>query len=456
MTQHHLPEGRRGPAGAATERGEAAGPLGLTRREFLRRTALTGGAIAIPYFVPAAAMGRDDAVAPSERIVLGGLGLGGRGTGVLSWMLHEPDVQFVAICDVKKERREAIKNMVDDRYGNKDCATYRDLREFLAERTDLDAVLTATGDRWHALASVLAMKAGKDVYSEKPGTLTIAEGQALVEAERRYGRVYQGGMQRLSEANFTFAVQLARTGRLGQVHTLRAHIAGGAARTSHDWLPAEPEPPKEEMDWDLWLGPVPWRPYNRAYVGGAWRGYYDFHTGSIGEWGSHTIAQCQAAIDAGDTSPVAYEYPHNDTGDGLVARYANGVQLVLQQGGWHGSCGVRFEGSEGWVAVADGYSVPEVSAPSLLSDFKKLVQDYMDQHQRPMNHVRDFFDCIRTRRRTVANAEVTHRSMTTCHCANICEWLERDLKWDPVKEEFVGDAEANRLRSRAVREPWWL
>ena len=189
--------------------------------------------------------------------------------------------------------------MVDNHYGNKDCVTSGDMREFLATRTDIDALLITTGDRWHATASVMAMRAGKDVYSEKPSCMTIAEGQAVVETAKRYGRVYQTGLQRLSEANFTFANELLRTGRLGQVHTVRAHIAPwDAAEMRHDWLPAQPEPPKDEVDWDQWLGPCPWRPYNASYVSGGWRGFYDFHTSCIGEWGAHTFGQCQVAIGA--------------------------------------------------------------------------------------------------------------------------------------------------------------
>lgn len=427
---------------------------GLSRRNFLRTAAVAGGAMAFPHVVRASALGLGGATPPSERIVLGGIGIGGRGQYVLSWMMREADVQFVAVCDVRKERREAIKNVVDAKYGNKDCATYRDLREFLSERKDVDAVLIATGDRWHALASVLAMKAGKDVFCEKPGTMTIAEGQALVETAKQTGRVFQTGTQRRSEANFVFATQLARTGKLGKLHTVKAHIWQGSARTRRDHLPAEPEPPKEEVDWDLWLGPVPWRAYNSSYVKGGWRGFYDLHTGNIGEWGSHTINQCAMAIDADNTSAIEYEYPNNDTGEGLVARFANGVKLVLTREGWRGSCGVRFEGEEGWVSVADGYQKPDVSAPALLNDFQKIVDDYVAATQRPLNHVRDFFNCVKSRKPTVANAEVAHRSMTTSHCANICIWLGRSLKWDPQKEEFQADAEVNALRSRALRQPW--
>jgi predicted dehydrogenase len=374
-------------------------------------------------------------------------------------MLPEADVQFLAICDARKERQEAVKQMVDEWYGNKDCAMYRDMREFLAERTDIDAVLIATGDRWHALASIMAMRAGKDVYSEKPSCMTIAEGRAVVETAKRYRRIYQTGTQRLSEGNFIFANELLRTGRLGDIRTVRAHIAPwDAAELSHEWLAAEPEPPKNEVDWDQWLGPCPWRPYNSAYTRGKWRGYYDFHTSCIGEWGAHTFAQCQEAIGAGDTAPVEYGYVKNESGDGMVTRFANGIKMVLERDTdkkiWRGSCGVRYEGTEGWVAAADGYSKPDVSLPGLMDDFKKVVHNYTARTQRPMSHVRDFFDCVKSRRPTVANPEVMHQSMTTVHAANICMWLKRDMRYDPIREEFINDPEANRLRSRAMREPW--
>ena len=388
--------------------------------------------------------------------MLGGIGVGNRGSGVLAWMMHEKDVRFVAVCDARKSQREKVKQMVDARYGNKDCTTCRDMHEFLATRDDIDAMLITTGDRWHASAAVAAMKAGKDVYCEKPSCMTIAEGQAVVETANRYRRIYQTGNQRLSEAKFAFANELLRTGRLGKVHTVRAHIAPwDAAEMRHDWLPAEPLPPKSEVDWDEWLGPCPWRPYNSAYVKGRWRGHYDFHTSCIGEWGAHTFAQCQVALGAADTSAVEYKYVDNPTGDGMVTRFADGTKMILhRKGWWHGSCGVRYEGAEGWVSVADGYSKPEVSSPELLDDFAKVVRDYTERTGHPMNHVRDLFDSIKSRRPTVAGPEVMYRSMTTVHAANICMWLKRDVKYDPVKAEFINDAEANRLRSRAMREPW--
>ncbi|MFO8014264.1 MAG: Gfo/Idh/MocA family oxidoreductase [Phycisphaerae bacterium] len=429
-----------------------------SRRGFLKRAATAGGlALAAPYVLPQAALGLNGEVPASERIVAGGVGIRNRGGHDLRWMLPNKDVQFVAICDAQKQSRERVKQMVDSHYGTGDCAMYSDLREFHADRTDIDAILTATGDRWHAMSSILAMRAGKDVYTEKPSCMTIAEGRAVVDTARRYGRVYQTGAQRLSIGNFVYCYEMARLGRLGKVHTAYAHIAPwNPAVMKTEWLPAEPQPPKEEVNWDLWLGPCPWRPFNKSYIRGGWRGHFDFHTSCIGEWGAHTFAQAQYGLGLTDTSPVHYKYVDNETGDGMVCTFADGTKLVLSRGNtyWHGSCGMRFDGPEGWVAAADGYAKPDVSDPRLLADYDQIVADYVARTGHTLNHMRNFLDCVKSRRRTVAHPEVMWRTMTTVHCANICMWLKRDLKFDPEKAEFIGDDEANRLRSRAQREPW--
>jgi len=411
--------------------------------------------LAAPYIVPASVLGRNGATPPSEKIVVGGIGIGGRGTHDLKWMLPEKDVQFVAVCDAQKERQDAVKKLVDETYGNTDCAVYGDMVEFLVKRNDIDAVLIATGDRWHALAAIMAMRAGKDVFSEKPSCMTIAEGQAVVDTAKRHGRIYQTDTQRLSEANFVYCIEMARSGRLGEVHTARAHIAPWeAAEMKHDWLPPEPLPPKDKVDWDLWLGPCPWRPYNSSYVRGGWRGHYDFHTSCIGEWGAHTFAQAQAGLGMLDTSPVEYEYVNNPTGDGMVTTFANGAKMTLhREEYWTGSCGMRFEGPEGWVSAADGYQKPEVSSPAMLGDFDKIVNEYIERTGRPMNHMRDFLNSVHSRKPTVANAEVMFHTMSTVHAANICMWLRRNMRFDPAKSEFA-DYEANGFRSRPMRAPW--
>ncbi|MCY2952986.1 MAG: Gfo/Idh/MocA family oxidoreductase [Planctomycetota bacterium] len=431
----------------------------ITRRRFLKSAIAAGGALAVPQIIPASALGRGGVVAPSERIVMGAIGVGGRGSGDVDWMMGEPDVQFVAVCDVMKSRREAVKQAVDNRYGNKDCAVYGDIRQFLAERKDVDAVLIATGDRWHSLASILAMRAGKDVYCEKPACLTMAQGQAVVATARRYSRVYQTGAQRLSELNHIFAIEMAKSGRLGKIHTAYADCRWrGGMR--HDWLPAQPLPPKEEMDWDVWLGPCPWRPYNSGYMSSGWYNFYDFAT-DVAMWGAHTVAQALAGLDMSDVSTIEFEFAGPDST--IMARLSNGLKLVLYRVPgdvwqpckyWHGACGERFDGSEGWAAAADGYSKPDVSSPALLEEYKKVLAEYAGRTQRPASHVRDFLDCVKSRRPTVAGPEMMLRSMSICLAADICEQLKRNLMFDLLKSEFIADPDANRLRSRAMREPW--
>ncbi len=432
----------------------------LTRRRFMARGAMAAGAVALPWYVPASALGRGGAVAPSERIVMGGIGLGGRGSYDLSYLLTQQDVQWVAVCDVVKGKRDAAKNAVDTKHGNKDCATYGDMRQFLAERTDVDAVLIATGDRWHALASVLAMRAGKDVYCEKPACLTMAEGRAVAETAARYGRVYQTGAQRLSEPHHVFAIEMARSGQLGPIHTVYADCRWRDG-LRHDWLDAQPEPPKDELDWDLWLGPSPWRPYNAGYVtGGGWYHFYDFAT-DVAMWGAHTVAQALAGLDVTKISSIEFEYAGPDAT--MVTRLSNGVKLVLFRVAgsvwdpceyWHGACGERFDGPEGWAGAADGYSAPDVSSPELLRDYRQILADYTARTQRPLDHVRDFLDCIRSRRTPVAGPEVMVRSMNICLAADACERLQRNLTFDLTKAEFIADPEANRMRRRAMRVPY--
>lgn len=395
--------------------------------------------------VRGAVLGRDGGVAPSERIVIGGIGIGSRGRYVLSCFLHEPDVQFVAVCDVRTARRESVKKMVDENYNNKDCATLHDMRDLLG-RDDIDAVLIATGPNWHATASAMAAKAGKDVYCEKPCTKNIAQSLALRDVFRRTGRVFQAGTQRRSLPNFMFAIDLARFGKLGKLHTLYAH-PGGLGTSMSGWMPAEPEPTKDVVDWNLYLGPAAWRPYNKRLLDG-----FNFEKGGglVGggclEWGSHCVDLCQWANNADDTAPVEYE----PKGDQLHARYANGVKLILRNDGWLklGSCPVRFEGETGWVETGDNADIVASSDALLVGRGAKIAGYPADFH------VRNFLDCVKSRGQPRANADVACQAHIACHAANIALFLGRKVVYDPKKNEFIGDDEANRLRSEAVREPW--
>ena len=414
-----------------------------SRRRFLKQAA--GGvaaAIAAPYVVPASARGADGTVSPSERIVMGAIGIGGRGGYVMGAFMRNADVQMTVVCDVRGDRRNRAKGSVDKHYGNSDCGTYIDFRELLA-RDDIDAVMIATGENWHALAAILAAKAGKDIYSEKPPTHTIAEGRALADTIKRLGTVYQCGTQRRSITRFRYAADLARSGALGQLKTLRAEGAGKISNPGYFHPPPQPLPPRNQVDWDLWLGPAPWRPYNAMYLG-KWKGHRDFQGGSISEWGSHTVDLCQMAMGADDTSPVHYEYIGDD-GDRIRCRYAGGVELILIDGAW--PLHVEYEGTEGSVYVDDDGNIR--TRPESLLRGRTFGKGYPAE-----GHVRAFLNCVRTRQTPVSNAEATHRSMTACHIANMVLDLGRSLTWDPAKEEFVNDPEANRMRSRAMRGPW--
>lgn len=429
----------------------------LSRRTMLQGSMAAGAAMALPWFVPAAARGAEGAAAPSERITLGVIGIGPRATYDLGGMLKQPDCQCVAIADVQASRRDAGKKLVDGHYGNQDCKLYRDFRELLA-RDDIDAVLVATGDRWHAPASMLAAKAGKDVYSEKPCGLTIGLCQALDDVIRQTGRVFQAGTQRRSVANFQAAVDLAHSGKLGKIHTLYASVYTPSIETQ--WLPGEPTPPREVVDWDMWLGPAPWRPYNQKYVQGGWRGQWDFDSGAkLLDWGAHTLDLCQWANQADDTMPVEYE----PAGKTINARYANGVKLVLdcletpfgQRPGWVqslGTCPVRFVGDEGWVETGDSGGI-EVQPASLKEEVKDVIAKRVVGLD-VSNHARNFFDCIKSRGKPAANSQVMRRSHVACHAAALAWILNRKLQFDPAKEEFIGDDEANGLRTRPARAPW--
>ncbi|NLF70517.1 MAG: Gfo/Idh/MocA family oxidoreductase [Candidatus Anammoximicrobium sp.] len=420
-----------------------------SRRRFLKTAIQAGTVFMMPQVIPGTVLGKDGAVAPSERIVVGGIGIGNRGTYDLGCFLPQSDVQFVAVCDVKGARREAVKRIVDGKYGNQDCATYRDMHELL-DRRDIDAVLIATGPNWHATAAIYAARAGKDVYCEKPCTKNIAQSLLLAETFRRAGRVFQAGTQRRNLPHFAFACELARTGRLGKLQTVYAHPAGMSASTS-GWAPAEPEPPKEEVDWDRYLGPAAWRPFNRGLLNG-----FNFEKGGglvgggVLEWGSHCVDLCQWAADADGTAPIEYNPPENGQ---LVTRYASGVKLVLRNDGWLplGSCPVRFEGDEGWVEAGDSGKMV-LSSPALLAGRKVAeIGGYPATF-----HVRDFLNCVKSRGKPLCAADIACWAHIACHAANIAIFLGRQIRYDVAKHEFVGDEQANRLRSEALREPWRL
>ena len=420
-----------------------------TRRNFLKSTAVAS--IAMPVIIPASALGKDGSVAPSNRLVMGVIGIGPRGRKVLGCFLKQPEVQFVTIADAQADRREIVRRLVNREYKNEDCTKTRNMFEVL-DRDDIDIVQITTGDRWHALGTILAAKAGKDIYSEKPCSMNIKESQELADAVNKYKRVFQAGTQRRNVNNFQFAAHLALSGKLGQVHTVHAGILKLKPDAAH--LPEEPQPDKEVCDWDLWLGPAPWRPYNKRYVQGRWRGHYDFHGGAgLPEWGSHTLDLCKWAANADDTMPIEYEYE----GNSIHGRYKNGVKLVMRvagfrkEGNWKvpGTCPVRFEGDEGWVEVGDHGHI--VTSKKSLKEGAPKEELYGTD---PIKHVRDFLDCVKTRKKPACNQDVTRRGHIACHAAAIGWQLGRKVQFDPKTETFINDKEADKMASRVRREPW--
>lgn len=424
------------------------------RREFLRRAAAVSSATALPWFASSRALGGEGRPAASERITLGVIGIGPRCTYDLTAMLSLTDVQCVAIADVQASRRDAGKALVDKHYGNADCRLYRDFRELL-DRKDIDAVLIATGDRWHATASMLAAQAGKDVYSEKPCGLTIELCQQLADTMKATQRVFQAGTQRRSVPNFQQAVRLAHDGKLGKLQTLYASVY--VPTLDNSWLPGEPAPTRDVVDWNLWLGPAPWRPYNSKYVAGKWRGYYDFDSGArLLDWGAHTVDLCQWANQADQTLPVAYEPSEKN----IICTYENGVKLVLdflpnpfgdRGPNWItrlGTCPVRFVGDEGWLETGDNGET-EVSSDALRGELQASAGKVKGLDVSA--HARNFFDCVKSRKPTVTNPDVMRNSHVACHAAALAWMLKRKLSLDPVKQEFIGEDEANRLRTRAAR-----
>ena len=421
--------------------------VGVNRRRFLKTAAKAGVCLAIPQIIPASALGKNGSVPPSNRIRLGCIGIGNRGRYVLGCFLQQPDLHCVAVCDVRGDNRKRAKDQIDAANGDTKCDTYIDFRELLA-REDIDAVLIATGPNWHATAATMAAKAGKDVYCEKPCSKNIAQSLQLAEVFKRTGRVFQAGTQRRSLPNFAYAIELARTGKLGPLDTVYAH-PGGLGTKMSGWLPAEKLPPRETGDWDMYLGPAAWRPYNLRTL----RDGFNFEKGGglVGggclEWGSHCVDLCQLANDADHTAAVEYE-PVNGQ---LHARYANGVKLVMRNDGWlpqMGSCPVRFEGDTGWIETGDNADLVASSDSLLIRKGIKIPGYPADLH------VRNFLDCVKTRALPRANAEAACWAHITCHAANIALYLKRKVLYDPEKNEFIGDEQANRLRSEALREPW--
>ncbi|MEM9281105.1 MAG: Gfo/Idh/MocA family oxidoreductase [Verrucomicrobiota bacterium] len=422
------------------------------RRRFLKSAAVA--TIGIPTFIPASALGKNGTVAPSNRIVLGGIGLGPRGRKVLDAFFQHDDCHFIAIADPQAERSEIIKRLADRNYENTDCVKYGDMSEVL-ERDDIDAVIIATGDRWHTTASIMAARAGKDIYCEKPCAMNIQECQELDDTITQEGRVFQAGTQRRSVPNFQLAAKLAQTGKLGNLTEVHAGIL--ELQEYLEPLPAQPEPDPDIIDWDKWLGPAPWLEFNEEYCKRSrWRNHKGLYSAwRLPEWGSHTIDLCQWAANADGTTPIEFEAES----DGLIhATYSNGIKLEMRlssrdgEGEWIeglGSCPVRFVGDEGWVEVGD-FDAIKCSDPNLVASHPP-DQIYGTD---PVLHARDFLDCVKTREQPVCNSTAVRYGHMACFAAAISWKLGRKVTFDPETESFVDDDEANSMRTYERRSPY--
>jgi hypothetical protein len=396
----------------------------LNRRDFLKTSAI----VALPCIIPASVLGADGRAPASERIVMGGIGIGSQGGGDQGNFLGRGDVQYVAVCDVKQGVREGCKQRIDRHYGNTDCTTYTDFRELLA-RKDLDAVHVATPDHWHAIIVIEACRQGKDVYCQKPESLTIREGRAMVQAARQYGRVVSGGSQRVLE-DYRGIVQQCWSGEIGTPKEVFVNCGGPSVPC---YLPGEPVPPG--LDWDMWLGPAPFAPYHPFRISGSyaingtsWRSWRDYSGGGLTDWGAHKFGGMMFAVNRMEEGPVEILPPDGKDRKYLTYRYADGMLMYHSPG-------------KGEQVIGDNNPV----APREIPKYKGNGGIYGD-----------FIACARSREKPFRDIERGHRTCTMCHLGNIGYQLNRPLKWDPVKEIFPDYEYANRLLDRARREPWTI
>ena len=432
----------------------------VSRRGFLQGCAAVAVA---PMIVPASALGRDGHVAPSERVVTGCIGVGDRGTYLLQTTLGIREAQVVAICDVKRERRDAAQNLVNEVYKNADCDAYLDFQELLA-REDIDACIVASCDHWHVLHALAATRAGKDTYVEKPLGLTVAQDQVLRAAVRKHERIFQLGTQQRSDEKFRRACELVRNGKIGTLERINVW-----APPSNSGGPTEIAPVPDGLDYDRWLGPAPETPYTLDRCSNAWWWFIsDYALGFIAGWGIHPLDI--ALWGAGDLvkSPVHVSGTGHFPTEG-VCNTATEWQVLLEYGKgltidfrhnpppkeWSERYpnitghGTAFEGSNGWVLV-DRNQI--VTSDAKLADWKPGDGDvtlYKSRH-----HLRNYFDCVKSRQDPVSEIESAVESDIGCHISDIAIRLGRPLTWNPDTEQFADDAEANARLTRPLRAPW--
>ncbi len=427
----------------------------LNRRSFLRASAGTATALAVPHFVPSTVLGRDGAVAPSEMITVGFIGTGSHGVHRnLRTYLKQSDAKVLAVCDVDQARMLGAKKEVDKTYGNNDCTTTKDFRDILA-REDIDAVMISTPDHWHVLMSVMAMKAGKDVQCEKP-TLTIDEGKTLVKTVRERDKVFQTSTEDRSLPVYHKMAELVRNGRIGKLQRSEVILPKQPGRPGD----ATPQPVPPGLDWDMWLGPAPEAPYTPDGVHFNFRWIWAYSGGIICDWGTHLFDTAQWANDTERTGPVEID-GHGTFWEGglydtvkdydVTYKYANGVIMTCKPG----NPSIKFIGSggslgnRGWNSGRIEASSDAVTQPITGSDPTRLFTNPAGEH-------RNFLDCVKSRKDPYFPVDIGHRVSTVCHLANISIKLGRKIEWDPEAECFANDPDATAMTSRPMRAPWSL
>jgi len=431
-----------------------------TRRQLLKDVAaITPVAAGFPTIVKASALGLSGAVAASDRVTFATVGVGWMGGDHVGIFLRVPGCQYVAVCDLDDEHLDAAKDKIDKAYGNQDCAKYRSFQEVLMRR-DIDAVSIAVPDHWHGLVAVSAARAGKDVYGEKPLAHNFYEGVQIREAVKKNNRIWQTGSWQRSQENFRFGAELVRTGKIGKVSRVEVGLPDGHTDFAETKDQTAITKPPENLRYDMWLGPAPVAPYCPARVHKNWRWNLDYGGGQLMDWIGHHGDIAHWGLGFDHTGPYevegAGEYPPRDalwntaTKYRVVARYP-GVEMVIAGGYEEIRSGTKWIGDEGWVWVDRGKI--ETNPASLMT--LKAVEDE-DKAYNSIKHYDDFIKSVRSRQPTIAPADVALRSATPGWLGQIAMLTGRKIRWDPVREEIIADADASKLLSRDMRSPWRL
>ncbi len=427
----------------------------LTRRDLIKRAAAFSTAIAFPTIIPASALGAAGRPSPSNRIVVGCIGVGGQGNSNLGGFLGDSSCQVVAVADVDRKNAEGTKNRINQHYRNTDCVAYKDFRELCA-RTDIDVVSMATPDHWHAITAITALKSGKDMYGEKPFSHDLREGRAMCEAVKQYGRIWQTGSWQRSTGDFRFACELVQNGYIGKVHTVEVGLPTGGAGGFAKFC----DPPAD-MDYDFWCGPAPYAPYSPDRTHWNWRWQLDYGGGQMMDWIGHHGDIAQWGMGTQYTGPVEVEpvycdWPREGIWDAptryrYIATYKNGVKFIVANAEGGIRMGARWIGDKGWVWVDRG------GFDTSPKELKKVKLSPNEIHlYNSQNHIGNFIECVKTRRPTITPAEVAHRSASLGHVGLIALKVGRKIRFNPDTEEILGDAAASQLLGRANRQPWHM